>query len=69
MDGDIGYDEYDAMVVSAYTEGSARVVACLRTGEGGDEPWRNPNKTMVTELGDARDKEHEQIILGSFNAG
>ncbi len=63
-----GYDEFDAKVVSAPDESEARRIAALRTGDEGQGAWLEPGRSMVTEIGTARDSEHAQVILESFNA-
>jgi hypothetical protein len=65
----IGLDEFDAKVVSACDEGSARRLAALKVGDEGKECWLDESRSMVTEIGLARDPEHEQVILESFHAG
>lgn len=60
------YDEYDAKVVSAFDEAGARRVAALKVGDEGELPWQDEGRSMVTEIGLAKDPEHEQVILESF---
>jgi hypothetical protein len=63
----IGYDEFDAKVVCAWTEEGARHVASLRTADEGKSAWTDPSRSMVTEV--RTDGEHEEVVLESFCAG
>jgi hypothetical protein len=65
--GDIGYDEYDAKVVLAWTEEGARRVAALRTGDEGASEWTDPQRSIVYEV--RTDGEREEVVLDSFRAG
>lgn len=63
------YDEFNAKVIAAHDEANARHLAAINTGGEGTEPWLAEGRSMVTEIGMAKDYEHEQVILESFNAG
>ena len=65
----VGYDEYDAKVIAAHSEEGVRGLAAINTGDEGKDAWLNSGRSMITEVGLARDPEHEQVILESFNAG
>lgn len=62
---DTGYDEYDAKIVRAGSEGEARMIANERTGDEG-QIWQNGTLVkceIVTPDGKPR------VLLESFNAG
>jgi len=63
----VGYDEYDAFVVSA---GSKEEALKICEDETRDDEWHdgefNKENTKITEL---NNKIRKGIVLGSFNAG
>jgi len=63
----VGYDEYDAFVVSADSKEEALKIC---EDETRDDTWHdgefNKENTKITEL---NNKIRKGIVLGSFNAG
>lgn len=71
-----GYDTYDALVVAAESEESARLIHPysrdgFKNDRGGRSGvWaRSPEKVDVRYLGEASEGTETGIILASFNAG
>jgi hypothetical protein len=64
---DVGYDEYDAFIVSATSEGQAQ--ECINIKHGPNDSYSEwSNKVTVNLIGTYKGDKSE-IILGSFNAG
>ena len=62
---DIGYNQYDALVVAADT---AEAALKIEVPEGWLEPEYVPEYISVKQIGVACDDIQEGIILGSYNA-
>jgi len=67
-DGSVNCDEYDAFVVLAPDEDTARFIATDHGDEGG--VWDDPKRVFCDYIGDMKaGNTLPQVVLGSFNAG
>jgi len=60
----IGFDEYEAKVIIARTEGEARTLANAKYADEGPI-WNDPTKVVCTNL----DLHVARVVLESFRAG
>jgi hypothetical protein len=60
---DIGYDEYDSIVIAAKTAQEACSV------HPGGDAWQKPEDLKVELIGKAIKGSKQGIVLASFNAG
>lgn len=64
-EGQIGYDEYDSMIVCAKTPKEARDIARENCGDEG-AVWNDPELSTCKIL---KPGKTSAVILGSYNAG
>lgn len=60
----VGFDEYDAKVIIARTEGEARELANIKTADEGPI-WNDPTKVACANL----DMHVARVVLESLRAG
>jgi len=60
----VGYDEYEAKVIIAFTESEARSLANVKTADEGPI-WNDPTKVACANL----DLTVARVVLEAFKAG
>lgn len=65
----IGFDEYWAKIIAAHSEERVRELAAVHTADEGRAPWMDPTRSLVQEIGLAKDPYQEWVLHEAFNAG